>query len=265
MVARNRRLPVPALAAALASFALAAPTAHAANCPGADALPAAAPPAVAKGATLCLLNNERAAQGLAPLRSQTQLENAAAAYSLAMVQQRFFAHVSPTGEALQQRLSSYISGTQTWDIGENLAWGEGGFATPAGIVAGWMRSDGHRANILNTNFQEVGIGIVAGTPNGSAPESSATFTTEFGSRVVPGSDPSGTTARHADPAASSASTHEPATTAARKPAKTVSAAKKSFIKAQCARIARKTTSSRKARKARAARCEKQRLKAAARG
>jgi len=268
MVARSRRLPVPASVAVLASvFAIATPTAHAASCPGADLVPVSGSPAVAQGATLCLLNDERTSRGLAPLRSQAQLESAAAAYSLAMVQQRFFSHVSPSGEALEQRLRAYISAVTTWDIGENLAWGEGGHATPKGIVGGWMRSDGHRANILNTSFREVGIGIAAGTPGGAAPESSATYTAEFGSRLVDGAE-AGAGAHSgpaADPAASSAAARPPASSpAARKPATKVSASKKRWIKAQCARVARKTSTSRKARKARAARCVQQQLKAAER-
>ncbi len=182
MVARARRLPLPALFAVLASaVAIAAPSAHAASCPGADTTAPAASAAIAKSATLCLLNGERAAHGIGPLRSQVQLDGAAEAYSLAMVQQRFFAHVSPAGESLRERLNSYISAVQTWDIGENLAWGEGALATPAAIVGGWMNSPGHRANILQRSFREIGIGIARGTPNRSY-EDGATYATDFGTR-----------------------------------------------------------------------------------
>ena len=228
-------------------------------------MPVAASPATAKSATLCLLNNERAANGLAPLSSQSQLESAATSYSQAMVQQRFFSHVSPSGETLEDRLSAYIAGISTWDIGENLAWGESSYATPASIVGGWMRSDGHRANILNSTFREVGIGIVAGTPGGSAPESSATYAAEFGARVGAGSAGSSTVPA-GDPAAASAATGDApgSNPSARKPAKKVSASKKRWIKAQCARIARKTKVSRKARLARMSRCVKARIKAAQR-
>jgi uncharacterized protein YkwD len=276
MVARFRRLPVPALAAAcVAVLAIAAPAAPASSCPGADAMPVAASPATARSATLCLLNNERAANGLPPLTGQSQLDSAATSYSQAMVQQRFFNHTSPSGETLQDRLSAYISGVSTWDIGENLAWGESSYATPAAVVAGWMRSDGHRANILNTSFREVGIGVAAGTPGGAPPESSATYTADFGSRVgAPsgsgstggsGGGPAGATPA-GDPAAASASTgNEPGSSpSARKPVAKVSASKKRWITAQCARIARKTRSSHKARQLRIARCVHARIKAAAR-
>src|SRR4051794_34849024 len=160
MRARRLRLPLRAIAVAIAAaFAVAAP-ARAADCPGADLLPSAAATATAQAATLCLLNDERARQGIAPLAADVVLERAATGYSATMVQQRFFAHVSPTGQLLEQRLAPYVSGAQVWDVGENLAWGEGSMATPRAIVDGWMHSELHRANILDGRFGEIGVGIV---------------------------------------------------------------------------------------------------------
>ena len=99
-----RRLSLPVLTTAvLASLTLPASLAHAADCPGADLLPAIASVPTAKAATLCLLNDERAARGLLPLSAQPALESAAANYAQAMVQQRFFAHVSPGGQTDSRR------------------------------------------------------------------------------------------------------------------------------------------------------------------
>lgn len=236
MRSRRRRLPLFAITI-VAALAVAAPAAQAADCAGADLLPSAATATVAKGATLCLLNAERAGQGVAPLRTDTVLEQAATVYSATMIAQRFFAHVSPAGQLLEQRLAPYFSGAQTWDVGENLAWGETWMATPRAIVFGWMHSDAHRANILNARFSEIGIGIVSGSPAGSAPSRSATYTTEFGTRSGAG--------------ATSASSvpHVPAATKRR-------------ITASCARVARRTPASRSTRRARAARCVAKRLRAA---
>jgi len=223
-------------------------------------------------------SGRRGAQGLPPLTREPVLERLATSYSQAMVDQRFFSHTSPSGEVLRQRLDSYVGTAQTWDIGENLAWGEGSLATPAGIVTGWMNSPGHRANILNANFREIGIGVVAGTPVGSAPNDSATFTTEFGSRVLPATaapaapaGPAGTAgsaapgrqgSKSAPTTASAAST----TTASPKPAaKRVSAATKRRVQAQCSRVARRSKGSRSARKARADRCVRAKLRTVARG
>ena len=66
-------------------------------------------------------------------------------------------------------------------IGENLAWGSGERSTPRSIVRAWMNSAGHRHNILNGRFREIGIGVVDSSPVSTA-NRGATYTTTFGSR-----------------------------------------------------------------------------------
>jgi uncharacterized protein YkwD len=259
MRARRRRSPLAAFAATLvAAFAFATPVAVASGCPGADVLPAASSIAAARGATLCLLNEQRRAVGLAPLVSQPQLETAATGFSQAMVDQRFFGHVSPSGQTLTQRLGPYLEPAHAWAVGENIAWGEGAMATPGVIVDSWMHSDAHRLNILALTFREIGIGIVNGSPRGSAPASSATYTTEFGLRdTAPPPQEQGPT-----PEIGVTWSPPPERAAKpRKPAKRVSAAAKRRINAQCRRIVKRTRSSR-ARKARFDRCVRARLRAA---
>jgi uncharacterized protein YkwD len=124
-----------------------------------------------------------------------------------MVDGRFFAHVSPGGQVLSQRLAPYTNGAGEYQVGENLAWGEGPLATPRSIVDRWMHSDGHRANILNAGFREIGIGIVSGSPTGSLPTWSATYTTHFGTRQ---SVPSGSPALRAAASTASAPATAPA-------------------------------------------------------
>ena len=175
-----------ALLAALASLAaLAAPvSAHAsaqdAACPGADAVPTAATIAQASQATLCLLNDERTAAGLHPVAETPGLTQPSAAYSARMVAENFFAHVSPDGGSLVDRLTAarYIAPDGDWTVGENIAWGEGELGTPRNIVVAWMNSPGHRHNILTGEFTEIGIGIALGTPGN--PSWGATYTTDFG-------------------------------------------------------------------------------------
>ena len=181
-------LPLPAFATAVvASLAFGAPAAHAANCPGAGQLPLLSTTATAKSATLCLINEQRAAHDRAALRSQSTLEAAATSYARSMVQQRFFAHVSPSGQGLGDRLASYTRGTRSYAMGENLAWGQSVLGTPAATVDSWMHSQGHRDNILNANFDEIGVGIVPGSPRGGALDAGATYVTEFGFRqLAPG-------------------------------------------------------------------------------
>ncbi|MEH3054868.1 MAG: CAP domain-containing protein [Patulibacter minatonensis] len=173
-----------ALAAGLTSTSPAA--AAGSDCANADATPAQVSAQQLSDATLCLLNEERAAAGLVPLKAHRKLEKAAVRFSKAMVKQQFFDHVSPTGSTLTSRVKKtrYTKGARRWSLGENIAWGTGQRATPAAIVDAWMHSPGHKANILTPSFKEIGIGIAAGAPVATAAAASAgaTYTTDFGSR-----------------------------------------------------------------------------------
>ena len=102
-----------------------------------------------------------------------------------MVARNYFDHTSPGGETLLDRIkaSSYLPPRAGYILGENIALGTMQLATPAAIVASWMASPGHRANILNGGFRDIGIGIATGAPvplGGAA--GGATYTTDFGSR-----------------------------------------------------------------------------------
>src|SRR5438477_162532 len=66
-------------------------------------------------------------------------------------------------------------------IGENLAWGTLNLATPEAIVAAWVASPGHLANILEAEYRDTGIGVVAQVPSSlSGGEPGATYAQEFG-------------------------------------------------------------------------------------
>jgi uncharacterized protein YkwD len=156
----------------------AVPTAAAApgGCPHADEAPSSV--AGARSATLCLLNLERAHRGLRPLRSDSRLQLAATAYSRRMVRQHFFDHVGPDGSTLRQRIATAGYGGWT-SIGENLAWGSGSLGTPQKIVGDWMQSPGHRANILQPAFRQIGIGVARGAPLSAVSGTAAVYTTDF--------------------------------------------------------------------------------------
>jgi uncharacterized protein YkwD len=152
-----------------------------AACAGADL--AASPESLAglTGATLCLLNGERADRGLAPLAANGRLAKAATAYAADLVAGSYFSHTGRDGSGLFDRVerTGYLPRDAGWVLGENLAWGTGGLATPGAIMQAWMNSPGHRENILNPDFREVGIGVVAGNP-AAADGYGATYATEFG-------------------------------------------------------------------------------------
>src|SRR5687768_6797515 len=124
---------------AVLALALAAPTGAAAAgpCADADLIPAAGNLPRVAGATLCLLNEERASQGLPAVTENDQLTRASADYSLRLVRESFFAHQAPDGTDLVDRLSAagYISpAAGAWSVGENLAWAQGVLSTPANVM-----------------------------------------------------------------------------------------------------------------------------------
>jgi uncharacterized protein YkwD len=139
----------------------------------------------AADATLCLLNAERSRYGLKPLRLEARLGRAARDHSQDMVKKGYFQHESPDGRTPFQRMlaTRYVPKGATWTLGENIGWGTQDLAEPAELVKAWMKSPGHRANILNGSFREIGIGIAIGLPmrpgamNG---QPGATYTTDFG-------------------------------------------------------------------------------------
>jgi len=200
----HRRL---ATVAALAALALCAPaTAHADDCAGADVVPAADNAAVVGQATLCLLNQQRAANGVGPLVDNAALSTASAGYSQRMVSQGFFAHESPDGGTLVDRLTAvgYLGGDAAWVVGENIGWGQASLATPRSMVDAWMNSPGHRENLLSADYSQVGLGLALGTPTDRT--WGATYTTDFGAGAK--------TQAPAHPRAKAASTRKKASRAA---------------------------------------------------
>jgi uncharacterized protein YkwD len=80
------------------------------------------------------------------------------------------------------RDAGYISSSRVgYEVGENIAWGTLGLATPRAIVAAWMASPGHRANILDRHYRETGIGVSPHPPTSLANgQPGAIYTQDFG-------------------------------------------------------------------------------------
>jgi uncharacterized protein YkwD len=153
--------------------------AGAAVCASTSASPVPSNLDVMTAAVLCLLNGERAAKGLAPLRSNAKLRRVSQSFANQMVRQRFFSHVSPSGKDMVDRIRPTGYMRKNPSVGENIAWGSGGLATPRAIVNGWMHSAGHRANIMRAKFREIGVGIKLGAPARGL-SGGATYVTDFG-------------------------------------------------------------------------------------
>jgi uncharacterized protein YkwD len=137
-----------------------------------------------RAAVLCLVNAERARNGLEPLQSNPQLSAAAESHGREMIAGDYFAHVSPAGVTPVDRArgAGYIPSPEVgYVIGENLAWGTLTLSTPAAIVAAWINSPEHLANILEDNYRETGIDVQPEAP-ASLVESAqgALYTQEFG-------------------------------------------------------------------------------------
>jgi uncharacterized protein YkwD len=113
-----------------------------------------------------------------------QLEEAAESHCQELIDDDYFAHVSPSGETPVDRIrtTGYIPGpTVGYVIGENLAWGTYQLSTPQAIVSAWIASPGHLANILEAQYRETGIAVAPSVPeslSGGSP--GATYAQEFG-------------------------------------------------------------------------------------
>ena len=102
-----------------------------------------------------LVNAERAKYGLSALKLNTELSAVARAKSQDMKDKQYFSHTSPTYGSPFDMMKSFGISYKT--AGENIAMG---YRTPEAVVEGWMNSEGHRANILNASFKEIGVGHV---------------------------------------------------------------------------------------------------------
>ncbi len=189
---RNRRQGARRSAAAPGSNAAAIAQSRAAliaavlgtPCQNTEITPEAANLPAVRAAVLCLVNQVRAQHGVAPLTLSSDLDTAAEEHSRELVEADYFAHVAPDGETPVQRIrdTGYIPGpSDGYVIGENLAWGTYGLATPGAIVAAWVASPGHLANILESQYRETGIGVAAQVPSAlSNGAPGATYAQEFG-------------------------------------------------------------------------------------
>jgi uncharacterized protein YkwD len=135
-------------------------------------------------ATFCLINRERAAHDESQLHPNARLHRAAQAHTESMASHDYFEHFGPRGQTPLARIlaAGYISSRRAgYEVGENIAWGTQYLATPSAIVAAWMASPGHRANILDRRFRDTGIGVSPRPPSSLANgQPGAIYTQDFG-------------------------------------------------------------------------------------
>jgi uncharacterized protein YkwD len=102
---------------------------------------------------LDLTNAERTKQGLPGLKLNSKLNLAAQKHSEDMALRDYFSHTGVNGSSSGDRATS--AGYKFSYLGENIA---AGYITPQEVVLGWMNSPEHRANIMNANYREMGLG-----------------------------------------------------------------------------------------------------------
>ncbi|WP_405020975.1 sigma-70 family RNA polymerase sigma factor [Kitasatospora sp. NBC_00070] len=144
--------PTPSAAAPSPSRTSAAPSAPA------PATSAANRAATAQQQVIDLVNSERSKNGCGPVKANSKLQAAAQGHSDDMAARNFFDHTNPDGKGPQPRIEAAGYRWSTW--GENIARGQ---QDSAAVMDAWMKSPGHRANILNCAFTEMGLGTHFGT------------------------------------------------------------------------------------------------------
>ncbi len=100
-----------------------------------------------------LVNAERAKVGCGAVAVNNTLAIVAQAHAVDMAENDYFSHDSLNGKSPFDRMSD--AGYNYSTAGENIA---AGYTSPSAVMTGWMNSDGHRANILNCDFTEIGVG-----------------------------------------------------------------------------------------------------------
>lgn len=148
-----------------------------------DVQPGAATAYDAAMALMCDMNEMRAENGLRPLSWDWRLWFGAQNHASDMAARHYFAHVSPEGRGLFERIqpTGYIPAEPTWTLSENLGFGTNVLSTPQAIVRGWMNSPPHRENLLDPEVDNVGIGMAFGSIDDGG-RSGIIYVVDFGTR-----------------------------------------------------------------------------------
>src|SRR5215204_178176 len=110
------------------------------------------------GEMVGLVNSYRAQSGVGPVSEHGQLDMAAIDHSSDMAQRLVLTHTGWDGSNAGQRIRANGYSASTW--GENIAYGQ---SSVAQAMTAWMNSAGHRANILNPAFTQIGVAAVSAT------------------------------------------------------------------------------------------------------
>jgi len=185
---RDQRLVVSVAPPGLRAFAFIAVAAAAllpAVALGADS-PRVLPEDRLESAVLDELNLVRLEHGLKQLRINHRLTAAADHHSLDMVRHGYFGHESANGKHFAQRIKAFYrprTAHRPWTVGENLIWQTERLTARAAVIS-WLASPGHRDNLLEPVFREVGISAfrALGAPGVYGNRRVVVLTVDFGAR-----------------------------------------------------------------------------------
>jgi uncharacterized protein YkwD len=130
--------------------------------------------AAVRAGMLARVNAVRKHAGVRPLRPNSQLDRAAQRHAEDMLARHYFAHESPEGRTVRERATA--AGYDWREIGENIAEGQ---LTVDEVMDSWMHSPGHRRNLLDPGFKELGVGLAFGR---SGDEYQVEWVQTFGAR-----------------------------------------------------------------------------------
>jgi uncharacterized protein YkwD len=131
----------------------------------------------------CLINQERGVRGLGRVVRNHPLQKAAQRHTKTMVATGCLAHRCPDEADLETRLrrAGYFDGAESWRYAENTGCGESAEA----MYANWMATVYHRVNILDPDFDDVGVGVSTDRVPGRCKKDYGTFTLVLGTRETP--------------------------------------------------------------------------------
>jgi len=163
----------------------AAPDKRRAPCPNADAGAQTLTNAEIAKSILCLVNKERKQRNRARVARNGDLDKAARKHSVLMERDNCFEHKCPGEPRLAKRIvrSGYTDGAERWRFAENLGCAQ----TTQDMIDGWLDSDFNRTNLLNRRYEDIGVGVVHGSPLAAEPNCpdsnvTATYTLVFAFR-----------------------------------------------------------------------------------
>ena len=141
---------------------------------------------------ICLINEQRAAVGMKPLRQNDILQDSAWIYVTSQLSGEFFGHYgsvdgrnNASSPIHRLRFLGYLPPGRRWIVGEDLRQAPVPTDTPAQVVSAWMNSPPHRERILKAKFEDIGVSAEHGIADSFPVNSGVTVAAEFGFRRFP--------------------------------------------------------------------------------